>query len=55
MIAKEKIEAKLRKFLRRNPTPDEIINGAGDQNIVNEILLEEINRLSVEVETLKKK
>lgn len=54
-IDKTKIKKKLQTLLSREPSSDEIINGAKDFNIVNEILFDEVEELKIKVAKLSTK
>jgi len=43
MIEETKIKEKLKKFLNREPSRNEIENGKKDLNIVNEIILDRLD------------
>lgn len=48
-IPKEKIKEKLRIYLKREPKEAEVVNGANDLNIVNEIIMDEMELLNKRV------
>ena len=49
MITNDQIKIKLEKFLNRKPTENEISNGRKDLNILNEIILDEMEKLNATI------
>ena len=42
---KNKVHIKLQELLKREPTPDELINSEKDTNLILEVLLDEVEEL----------
>ena len=49
-----KIKNKLRKFLKREPQPHEVMNSQNDSLVMVWILMDDMEALKAEVELLKK-
>ena len=54
-ILRQNIIDELRKFLKREPSEREIMNGQNDVNIMSKILQEKINKQELDIIILKKK